>query len=299
MWMKSIALASLILVLSACGGSSGGGGSSAPTYSGSTAAADITSSNAEDIGTAAGEAAVEAINTDIASDANPFAVVITDGNGMITDALTALAQDLAASEPASSLPSGVTLTSLDLGPEFCGGSVTVPDSFGQSSTLNGLITLNALCFNDPIDGQVTLSGSITFTEAANSFSISFSNLSVTTSDGTTTLNATLECTSGFLSCTYSTDFVAASGLTHRITDSSVSGNSSSGYTVSATFSHATYGVITITTTTPLVIGPTCAPLPDSGSIAFSSTNGGSGTITFNSNCTVSGTWDDGVTSGSF
>ena len=285
------------VVITGCGGS--GGGAASVSYSGSTAPAAITATNASDIGTTSGEAAVEAVSTDSANEANPFAVSIN--TSLTTNLLSDLIAAITAPSSVANLPVGVTLTSTDLGPGFCGGSVTVPNSFGQSSTLNGSITLNALCYDDPIYGEVTLSGAIVFSQTGNQITTTYQNLTVVSSQGTSTLNASITCDEFFITCSFQSDFVGLDGSTHRISDYSVTNVSTDTYNVSATFLHETYGEVSITTTTPIVVGDLCFPYPDSGAIAFTSTNGSSGTVTFsNTPCAVSGTWNDGMSgSGSF
>ena len=107
---------------------------------------------------------------------------------------------------------------------------------------------------------------------------------------------TMICTDAF-SCTYNSDFVGTDGTTHRIADFNIFGNATDGFNGTATFYHGTFGSVSITAT-GITYG-SCGTYPDGGSVAFDSTDGSSGTIIFNADCSVSGTWDNGVTVGSF
>lgn len=288
-----------VSMLVGCGGGGDVAVSPAPNFTGNTAPATVDDTNAEEIGTTAGEATNEAINTTNANEVNPFAVEIVDNTTEISATVTAVTREAIAILQSSNLATGIVITSAELGPPFCGGSITVPDDFGSSGTLNGSITYTDLCFDDPISGQIFLSGSMIFTETATQLTIAYSNFAFTMGGETSTLNATLTCDTSFISCTLSSEFFGADGTTHRISDVSVSGDASIGYIVDATFFHSVHGAVTITTPSPITFGG-CGAIPDGGTISFSSSDGSSGSITFNSDCSYTGTYDNGAGSvGSF
>ena len=144
---------------------------------------------------------------------------------------------------------------------------------------------------------MTFNGTVTFhyNDISNidaGYSFTYTNFTVTDPTyGTTTIDMTVVCTNRS-NCTYNSDFAGSDGVTYRVTNSNISGDASNGFYGSATFYNGTYGEVTIS-----ISGITygnCGTFPDGGNISFSSSNGSSGTITFNSNCTVSGTWSDGA-----
>jgi len=111
------------------------------------------------------------------------------------------------------------------------------------------------------------------------------------------LNLTVDCPTGATSCSFSAEYTGADGVTHRVSEFNFSGNASFGFNGTATFFHGTYGGTRITATN--ITYGACGTYPDGGTIAFSSSDGSSGTVTFNSNCTISGTWSNSAGSGSF
>lgn len=293
-----ILFASIIFasIITGCGGSSGGG-NSVPKYSGVTSPAVIDATNAEAIGTTATESFSQSVKSENSSNATPFGVTIAGSNNGLSQLIIDIAKNAAQHSQTINLPIGVTLTAADLGPNYCGGSITIPDGFADSSSLNGTITFNNLCFDDGIDGEIVMNGSVIFTETATSRSIQFLNITITiTATGeSATLNFTITCDSGF-SCVVSSDYVGSDGATYRIGDYSVSGNASSGYTVTATFFHPVYGQVDVTTDTPVTFNCSTGN-PDAGVIRFTSTNGTFGTITFNDCSSYTIVWSDGVGGG--
>jgi len=100
-----------------------------------------------------------------------------------------------------------------------------------------------------------------------------------------------------LSCSISEPFRGTDGAVHEISDYQDSGASLSGLDGSATVIHHLYGAVTITFSN-IMFGK-CGNVPDEGSIAFISDNGSSGTANFEDGCSLSGTWNNGSTSGVF
>lgn len=202
---------------------------------------------------------------------------------------------LAIAHHKSNLPAG-----LDVSDEFCSSGTATSNDINSSS---GPVTLNITFSNCVIlDGNgETVNGKVNvhIDDVSNfnsGFTATYSNFTVTDPvNGTTTINATIVCDGNF-SCTYSSDFVGSDRATHRISNFNVSGAASTGYSGSATFYHSSYGEASITFS-GITYGA-CGAQPDGGNISFSSA-GSSGTINFNSDCTVSGTWNSGSASGSF
>ena len=297
-------LLSVAIILTGCGGGGGGGGGAGTaTYSGVTSAATIDDTSAETLGTTATEAMSEAVTNDSANDGNPFSLAASITNTPNTSSLSSIVTNIARNAATQmvplNLPVGLTITSAELGAGFCGGSITVPDDFGQNDTLNGSIVFNNLCFDGDEDGQVTLNGQITFTETATLITISYVNFTVVFNGQTQTVNATITCTSNFSSCTFSSDYVGEDGKVYRVSDFTVSGNATAGYTISATFFHPDLGSVTIQTTTPITFAANGNP--NGGVLEFIS-GSATATITFNADgLTYSGSWSNtsAGTSGTF
>lgn len=278
--------ASLVLITSCS--SSGGGGTSIVEYSGSTTPAAIDDTNAETIGTAAGESVqIADSSTDL-----PTGILSDDGTPIDMTVINNVVISLARS---INLPAGI-----DVSAETCSsGTASVTDP-GQVTS--GPITITITFSNCTLIGDdVTVNGTATFhiddvAAVDQVFTITYTNFTVTDASGTTTINMTMVCDNN--GCTINSDFVGSDGVTHRVTNFSVFGDASNGFNGSATFFHGTYGEVNIIITN-VTYGGDCGSVPNGGTINFRSSNGSSGTIIFNSDCSVSGTWNNGVSSGSF
>lgn len=270
--------------------SGGGGGAAAPvtSYTGSTTPAAIDADNAETIGKASGEA------IQIANSSTGLPVGITIDDAIVAD-LTEINNIIISHIDVLTLPVGV-----DISANLCStgtASSTDPGNV-QSGPVDITMTFSncALIYSD-----ITISGTakMHFDDIANTnagFSITYTNFKVTDANGTTTINMSMVCTSGS-ACVFNSDYVGSDGLTHRVSNFSFYGSASTGYNGTATFYHGTFGSVSITATN--ITYGSCGTYPDGGDISFSSSNGSSGTIIFASDCSVSGTWNNGVTTGSF
>lgn len=280
----------LLVAFFITGCSSGGGGAAAPvtSYTGSTTPAAIDADNAETIGKASGEA-IQIANS---STGLPVGISV-DSN--TSDNLTEINNIIISNLDILTLPSAV-----DISAQVCSSGTASRTDPGnvQSGPVDITVTFSncALTYSD-----ITISGTakMHFDDIANrntDFSITYTNFKVTDPNGTTTINMSMVCTSGS-ACVFNSDFVGSDGLTHRVSNFSFYGSASTGYNGSATFYHGTFGSVSISATN--ITYGSCGTYPDGGSVAFNSTDGSSGTIIFNADCSVSGTWDNGVTVGSF
>lgn len=280
----------LLVAFFITGCSSGGGGAAAPvtSYTGSTTPAAIDADNAETIGKASGEA------IQIANSSTGLPIGITIDDAIVAD-LTEINNIIISHIDVLTLPVGV-----DISANLCStgtASSTDPGNV-QSGPVDITVTFSncALIYSD-----ITISGTakMHFDDIANTnagFSITYTNFKVTDANGTTTINMSMVCTSGS-ACVFNSDYVSADGTTHRVSNFSFYGSASTGYNGTATFYHGTFGSVSITATN--ITYGSCGTYPDGGDISFSSSNGSSGTIIFASDCSVSGTWNNGVTTGSF
>ena len=280
----------LLVAFFITGCSSGGGGAAAPvtSYTGSTTPAAIDADNAETIGKASGEA------IQIANSSTGLPVGISIDNNT-SDNLTEINNIIISNLDILTLPSAV-----DISAQVCSSGTASSTDPGNvtSGPLDITVTFSNCAF---IYSDITISGTakMHFDDTANrnmDFSITYTNFKVTDPNGTTTINMSMVCTSGS-ACVFNSDFVGSDGLTHRVSNFSFYGSASTEYNGSATFYHGTFGSVSITATN--ITYGSCSTYPDGGSVAFDSTDGSSGTIIFNADCSVSGTWDNGVTSGSF
>ena len=271
---------------------SSGGGGSAPavtSYTGSTTAATIDDSNAAAIGTTAGES-IQIANS---SNGLPFGITI---NNNTANNLTEINKIILSNLDIASLPVGV-----DMSAQFCtSGTASMTDPGNvQSGPVDVTVTFNNCVFTGSYAMTINGSLKIHYNDVSNvnaGFSVIYTNFTVTDVNGTTTINMTMICTDT-LSCTYNSDFVGTDGTTHRVTNFTFSGDATNGFYGTATFYHGTFGSVSITATN--ITYGSCGTYPDGGDISFSSSNGSSGTIIFASDCSVSGTWNNGVTTGSF
>jgi hypothetical protein len=288
--------ATLTLSLVACGGGGGGGSTSVtgPTYTGSTSPAAISSSNAEPVGKAAADAAAQNVGSETVTGANPFGITIESSNTIPTAEITRLTSNIArqaleqiqstTQTDSQNVATGLIITSDQLNAEigsnnFCGGSVTIPDNTNfNGPTLDLTMTFNNLCFNNGIDPQVTMNGTMRMIDTDTSETIIFSNLTVSILGGESyTLNATTTCDLSGFNCTV--DFNGTDGTTYRMGNLSVI-ESVSGISISGTFYHPDYGSVALSTTTPMTFNCAPSPQPDTGVLAFSGDSGTSGSITF-------------------
>jgi len=296
-------LLGITLFITSCSSDSGGT-VAAPSYTGINTPAAITANNVEDIGLTSTEGTEEAVNNENASNGTPFSLAATTSGSSSTrlsEHVRDIVKQVLEQQQSLNLATGITLSAADLGPSYCGGSITVTDDFGSGAgTLNGSMIFNALCFDIGGGEQITMSGTITFSETATEISISYINLSVTFSDGSTELiNMTITCSTSFASCSFSSDYVGTDGRTYRVSDFTVTGSDAAGYSVSGTFFHPDHGSVTFTTAPPITFN--CLDgSPNAGTISFTGSGGSSATITFRNDCTgYDGTYNDGVSSGTF
>ncbi len=268
----------------------------AVTYTGSTSPAAINAANAEEIGTSATEGVVQAIETETSGDALPFGVAISKNSvSRLNQKLSDITRRLIDSKRSIDLPLGIVLDGDDFPADigYCGGNITIPDDFGSSSKLNGTITYNNFCMDAGVGyGRMTINGAIIYSQTETHISMTYRNLTVRYNGETYTMNSTITCDNSFSSCTISSDYAGSDGSTYRMSDVSISGNNSAGYSVDASFCHPSYGCVSIMTTSPITFN--CENgMPDSGTISYTGTNGSSGTISFDSCSGYSGTYDDG------
>lgn len=279
-------LAASVAFISACSSSSDSSPSAAAVeYAGNLDPAAIDDLNALAIGTSAGES----IQIADSSTGLPTGVSVNSGAGISMQELNDAV--IASIDTSLNLPAGIDV------PGVC--STGTADISDIGSATSGPVDITITYSNCVLIGEdITVNGSVTihYNDISNidsGFTATYNNFTVTDSLGTTTINMTMVCTSGF-SCTFNSDFVGSDGITHRVSDFSISGSGSTGdeFFGSATFYHGTHGSVSITVTG--VTYGACGSIPDGGTISFISSDGSSGSVTFHPDCSISGDWSDGI-----
>lgn len=262
--VKILILSVGCMALIACGGSDSDDESGG--FTGETSPAVATDENKQDLAEAGTLAAKQAI----AGNSSPLAVNID------TPALDQANELIAALIQLNSLPMGN-----DFSAQLC------PD--GGSASASGDQNNATYTFNNCQSDGVTFDGSASYTTTSNGgFTITYSNFSVSFNGDTTTLNLTATCDENF-NCTYSSDFTAENGKSYRVENSEVSGNDTSGYSVSATVYEPDHGRISFTSTGLLF---DCANgNPSSGSITLTDSSSQVIVVSFTSCTEYSVTFD--------
>ena len=284
------------LAATGCGGGSDSASSSGAVYSGLTTPAAIDAGNVDTFGLSSTEGTVEAINVNNV----PFAVSINTADYTeLVQQVEDIARGIADTSPNLGLPLGVVLTDADLNAllgtsQFCGGSVTAPDNFGQGGSISGTLTFNAVCVDDGVT-TLTMSGPVIITDSASGITMQFANFIVSSGGNSETINATLSCDANLSNCSLASDFAGMDGTVYRISDISVTGNAASGHYVNLSFYHPSFGQASVTTTSPITTG-SCGLFPDAGGISVFGANGSYFTMDFNNDCSYSISGFDGTVS---
>lgn len=243
------------MTLFACGGGGGGGDSG-----GVSGAATISSTNEKGLATAAAEGVRGAVSASA-----PLRE--TSGRSEARAAIDSLVSKLAAQPvnvSAQVCPSGGTAT----GDSNDDGS-TITFEYNNCDTGFGVFDGSG-SFSSTTEGDITtivISYDISYISGGTTENLDYSS--------TCTTNAS----TGAYSCTYDSDVDGIDDRTYTVSDSSFTGDSSSGYMVSATVTDPDYGTFTIETTSPILFNCTNG-LPSSGEIVFTDGEGISVTVTF-------------------
>ena len=253
----AITLAALLgacTVLNGCGGSSGG-----------TSAAAIDDTNSQDLAVAATEGAKQATSGETA--ASTFGFKGTSGSVIVQSQFKEIATASAMPQDFSSAcPNG-------------GSAILDIDANG-----NGTFSYN-MCDSGflIIDGSSSITSSVSGSTVTTT--ISTNGLTFTYGSVVENYDYSITCvtqTSPMFSseCSYSSSALGFDGRTYTISNASVTGDSSSGYSVTATITDPDHGSINITTDIPVTFN--CGDgRPNAGQITVSS-GGDSLTVTYNS-----------------
>ncbi len=305
--------------LTGCGGGGGsgsGGDVAGLSYSGATAEATISSTSAKPLAETSAEASIQAVTDSEGGKVSPIGVVVTDANlsGMRARVVE-VAKQLLKNRRVMEFPAGATITFNDLqGDGSCGGTITVPDNYKTASS--GTMTFNNACMTLPGYGTLIFHGSIQVSGTGDSDGyyagaaiVTYKNVTVDYdlgSYGSGTygpMNFTESCSwedgGDYYNETCSTTeyYTGSGGQVYQIQDPDVYGSNDSGWNVSATVYHPTYGYVDVTAT-----GLTfnCSNgHPDSGHIGATGSGGTSISVDFTDCDTYSGSYNDGSGAVSF
>ncbi len=236
-WLSIVLGLSLVFTLSSCSSSGGDDDGGNNNNQGNTSEATVSDNNKKDVSTASAEGAKQAVT----GSTLPTGI---SAESELNEALKDLAINvLEQVESLSNLPTGYsgTLTG------DCGGNAN------YNAVINGQqVNRIEYDFNQYCSSSYTLDGNMTiyYTYSGNdisSYRIVYDNLTYSGPSYNETINMTITCNASY-SCTYSSTTTGSDGRTYTVSDSSVTGNNSSGYNVSATVTDPDHGTITITAT---------------------------------------------------
>lgn len=274
MRFRSVAVASMIgvcVALTACGG--GGGGSSSGGSGGGTnsSQATVDDNNARTLSEASAEGAKKAVAQSNAPRQVEQQTPEQRAQQLVQDLLNASGN----------------------GAKQTGARTTISGDCGGSATVTGGSSGSTITYNNFCSGGVVANGTAVVSfSSSGAYTITYSNFTVTYGGETYTLNMIVSCDSQG-NCTYSEDFTGSDGRSYRVEGSTVSGNSSSGYNISATVYDPDYGYIEITATNVTF----CSNgNPGTGSITFTGSGGTSASVTFDSCSSYTVTVDGVATS---
>ncbi len=228
---KTLMISCTFSLLAACGGGDSDS-SSGGLYSGSTSSAVASEEN---------KSALVAASVLGAKQVSNSSELPLGASSEQSGALSAANQTLFNLLQLNSLP---VAAQQDFSEQFCTGGGSASGE-GSQSTFTFVFTNCVLSAGLTMDGTA-----ITTTNDNGTSIIEYKNFTMTIGEESYTLNVTAHCDAQD-ECTFSSDFVAVNGTTYRISDTALSGNSSSGYSISATVFDSELGSVTFTSSNML------------------------------------------------
>jgi hypothetical protein len=290
--MKRFIVVVAMLVAAGCGGgggsSTGSTGSSLPaSYTGNTAPATVSSSNAKSLAVSAYSGVQVALSMSTVGKAVPGENssqdnILGEVIGSIENSLTtvaegkSLAKTVAAAASYSNTYNGYS------------GSYTINISLDNvSGATTGTIAYNqfkASASSAVMSGTVTINGIINLnTGLFTSYNMQLSNISLAGTGLNVVFSGSLGLSSSGTSKTYSATFAVTDSTLNSTTvlkDYSVTINGTS-LTLSGTYYNPIHGYLTMSTVTPLTVA-TLSSSPTAGQLLFTGGNGSKARITFSS-----------------
>lgn len=276
------------LILAGCGGGGGSGTDISAKYTGNTAKATITESNAQSLSVDAIQGAQSITEVGVLGKR-------TADTPLPPSRLQSIAMILEESVSRISVTSGAAKTTAKTVAETAqgtqygySGSFSYSANGNQSTgALSGTITFNAYqadAFSAAISGQVSFSGTVnTTTGDVIQISMSVSNLSGTANSRSFTINGTLSISNSGTTQTLTMSMVTLDNTgnkTYWAKDFSFVHDGGS-MTVSGTYYDHTYGYVVITTISPLAVSE-LSGTPTSGQLLFAGNNQTKARLTYTS-----------------
>jgi len=160
------------------------------------------------------------------------------------------------------------------------GTATITTDITQGSTSGSGSMVFDDCVIDDGFSTATINGTMTIVATSTSITLN-AELTISENDIVETVTFSGTCSTGNNSlgtCSFSSSFVGIDDRTYISSDISVTGDDNSGFSVSGNVTDPDFGVVTISTTTPVLFNCTNGN-PGSGEIVVS--GNGSATVTFN------------------
>lgn len=294
------------MLLQACGGGGGGGDNPNTTgdgditntsldYSGETSQATLTNDNTKELATAGASGAKQAISSDsvpavgLRSD-SPVSreEILQEFTGWVADLINGQYGDQAARGDMAARTQDLSGTACD------SGSLVI--DYPDSGTAGNWSIVYDQCSRTTSYGgssySTTFDGSVqgTYSQVGNGFHMEYRyvNFSVSVQSAgynySETFNMTMTCSASNnqgtdISCEYYSDYHGYDNRTYRVTEASVSGSATSGYSVSFRVYDPDYGYVSVTTEIPVTFG--CSDgHPDAGRIRMEGANGTTAVVEF-------------------
>ncbi|MCU7796553.1 MAG: hypothetical protein KZQ75_05435 [Candidatus Thiodiazotropha sp. (ex Myrtea spinifera)] len=275
-----------IILLQGCGGGGGDGGGSTlsniPVYTGATTEARVDTTNSEDLSTAAGSGALQAVVADAAS---VFAArPVPSLEAKLLEIAPRISQWIIPGDNAYA----AKITDVSTGLCDAGGSAIADTNDAETV---GTFIFTDCAMSDGVGGVMVLNGTVDYTAAADLSSLTMVfRVTVSYVGESEFINMTIACSGS--SCTVTSDFFGLDDRVYRITGISLSGNPTSGFYISATIYDPDHGYVTMTTSSPITFGcPT--GVPGTGVVVLNGAVSTLATISFDS-CSAYTVTIDGV-----
>lgn len=294
-------------LLGGCGGGGGGSGTgSGQTYTGLTAPASVTLTNADELAansytngnsvTAIGGALGAPGQPGIAHDGGPNTVTVADwAQAQIRTALARESHNLDAGKLPSTRnanPAKETRSTSGSLSGDCGGSAAYAIT-ADSVTRNfsGSFTFSSYCNEAAtITGSFSFSGTLDVDDSFATTSLALSELTLVTSELSLTVDGTVTTSASGATVTITSNLVlrdnatSTSYKTENLVVTAVAAASSASITLAGRVYHPSEGYVTLSTPTPLVV-ETGDNYPSSGTFVATGANNGSVTVTALTNTT--------------
>ncbi|MES9972190.1 MAG: hypothetical protein ABW092_19325 [Candidatus Thiodiazotropha sp.] len=298
----------IIPLLHACGGGGGGDDGSPDStndsgditntsqdYSGETGQATLTSDNSKELATAGASGTKQAVS----SDSVPLVAARTDlpfsREEIIEESTRWIVDIFQRDDISQSAPGATAARTMDMSSSLCDSGSVIVDYPDTGTAGNWSIDYDQ-CTRTTSYGNSSYStsfdGSVegTYSQVGNGFHMEYRYVNFTVSvqspslNYSETFNMTMTCSASTsngsdVSCNYYSDYQGYDNRTYRVSEASVSGNATSGYSVTARVYDPDHGYVSIITEIPVTFD--CSNgFPSAGRIRIEGANGAVATVEF-------------------